>query len=67
MQRDAQAVADWAELNGLELNFKKSKAMLVGNETYIISNPLNVSNFPPPIKINKKPLQCMKIFKNLGL
>ena len=25
MQRDAQAVADWAELNGLELNLQKSK------------------------------------------
>ena len=26
MQRDAQVVADWAELNGFELNLKKSKS-----------------------------------------
>ena len=29
MQREAQAVADWTELNGLKLNLKKSKVMLL--------------------------------------
>ena len=64
MQRDAQAVANWAELNGLELNLKKSKVMLLGSKTYVTSNLLNINNFPS-IKINNNPLQYVKflIFK----
>ena len=33
MQREAQAVADWVKLNGLEINFKKSKVTLLGKRT----------------------------------
>ena len=29
MQREAQAVSDWAEENGMELNLKKRKVMLI--------------------------------------
>ena len=32
MQSDAQAVADWVEQNGLELNARKSKVMLLGSK-----------------------------------
>ena len=32
IQRDAQAVADWAIDNGLDLNLKKSKVMILGSE-----------------------------------
>ena len=66
MQREARAVADWAELNGLELNLKKSKVMLLGSEAYISSDILNVNNLPPII-INNSPLQYVNLFKNLGL
>ena len=66
IQRDAQAVADWAEQNGLELNLKKSKVMLLGSEAYILSGPLNVNNLPC-IHINDNPLQYVNLFKNLGL
>ena len=55
MQREAQAVADWDELNALELNLEKSKVMLLGSETYITYNLLNVSNLLS-IKLNNKPL-----------
>ena len=30
MQRNAQAVFDWATLNGLDLNVKKTKAIIFG-------------------------------------
>ena len=66
IQRDAQAVADWAEQNGLELNLKKSKVMILGSEAYIMSNQLNVNNLPC-IHINNNPLQYVNLFKNLGL
>ena len=66
MQCEAQAVADWAKLNGLELNLKKSKVMLLGSEAYIKSDLLNLSKFPP-IQENNNPLQKVNTFKNLGM
>ena len=55
IQRDAQAVADWAELNGLEFNFKKSKFMLLRSKAYILSNQLNFNNH-----INNNPIQSLQ-------
>ena len=34
MQHDVQAVADWATGNGLELNIKKTKVMILGSLQY---------------------------------
>ena len=66
MQREAQAVSDWAEENGMELNLKKSKVMLLGSKVYITSNIPIVSNLLP-IQMNINPLQYVNLFKNLGL
>lgn len=35
ISRDATAVANWAVENGLQLNLRKTKAMILGNEQYI--------------------------------
>ena len=34
VQADAQAVSDWAQANGLELNEKKTKVMIIGSIPY---------------------------------
>ena len=54
IQRDAQAVADWATENGLQLNLNKSKVMILGSEAYITSPVLNIHSLPP-IRINDTP------------
>ena len=47
IQHDPKTVAKSAQQNGLELNLKKSKVMLlVGSEAYILSTQLNANNVP---------------------
>lgn len=60
MERDAQAVADLTELNGL-LNLKKSKVMEHATSC-LFSNANDLG-----IYINNNPFQYVKLFKDLGL
>ena len=66
IQRDAQALADWATENGLQLNLNKSKVMILSSEAYITSPVLNIHSLPP-ILINDTPLQYVELVKNLGI
>ena len=42
MQRNAQAVFDWAILNRLELNVKKTKAIIFGSTQNLAMLPVNL-------------------------
>ena len=44
VEMDAQAVADWACANGLELNESKTKIMLMGSLPYVVS--IDMSSLP---------------------
>ena len=66
IERDSQADADWDIENGLELNLRKIKVMILGSEAYINSPELDILALPP-ILINYPPLQYTKLFKNLGI
>ena len=63
MQHNAQAVFDWATVNGLKLNVKKTKAMIFGSTRNLAMRPNNL----PQIKINGSPISYVKQVKNLGL
>ena len=47
IQEDAQAVADWALANGLELNEGKTKVMLMGSVPFVAS--INMTSLPPVV------------------
>ena len=64
IQRDSQAVSDWAIENGLELNLGKSKVMILGSEAYINIPKLDIHALPP-ILINNTPLEYVKLFITL--
>ena len=63
MQQNAQAVFDWATLNGLELNVKKTKAIIFGSAQNLSMLPCNLSL----ITISGSPIPYVKKVKNLGL
>ncbi|XP_044584959.1 uncharacterized protein LOC123265327 [Cotesia glomerata] len=61
---DAQAVADWAKNNGLEINVTKTKAMLLGSSGKL----KNIQhNFLPPIVVNGIAIPFTESAKCLGL
>ena len=66
MQLNAQAVADWATENGLELNIKKTKVMVFSSLQYLTT----LSKRAQPIaqiKINGIPLPYVETVKNVGI
>ncbi|XP_044583970.1 uncharacterized protein LOC123264615 [Cotesia glomerata] len=61
---DAQAVADWAKDNGLEINVTKTKAMLLGSSGKL----KNIQhNFLPPTVVNGIAIPFTESAKCLGL
>ena len=64
IQRDAQSVAAWAQQNGLELNLKKTKVMVIGSSSYI--NSIDFASLPSII-VNNQPIEYVHLFKNLGV
>ena len=52
MQHNAQTVFDWAIVNGLELNIKKTKVMIFGSTRNFAMLPNNL----PQITINGSPI-----------
>ena len=50
IQRDAQSVAAWKQFNGLELNLKKTNAMVIGSSPYI--NFIDFASLPSIIVNN---------------
>lgn len=63
-QHDAQAIADWATQNGLQLNVLKTKVMILGSEQYTTS--LNISTLPK-IVINDIEIPYSDSAKSLGV
>ena len=63
MQQNAQAVFDWATDNGLELNVKKTKAIIFGSTRNVAMLP----NSLPQIKINGSSIPYVDQAKNLGV
>ena len=63
MQHNAQAVFDWASENGLELNVKKTKAIVFGSARNLAMLPDNL----PQIMISGSPIPYVQQVKNLGL
>lgn len=63
-QRDAQAVADWAAQNGLDLNLKKTDVIIIGSELYI-----SAINFDllPEITISTTKIPYSNSVKSLGV
>ncbi|XP_074101784.1 uncharacterized protein LOC141529211 [Cotesia typhae] len=59
---DAQAVANWAKDNGLEINVNKTKAMLLGSSGKLKSIQ---QNFLPPIIVNDDSLMLHEVMNNL--
>ena len=64
IQSDAQSVANWALLNGLELNLKKTKVMVIGSSSYITS--IDFASLPL-ITVNNTAIEYVHLFKNLGV
>ena len=64
IQSDTQSVATWALQNGLELNQKKIKVMVIGSLPYIIS--IDFASLPP-ITVNNIDIEYVHLFKNLGV
>ena len=64
VERDAQAVSDWAETNGLELNAKKTQVIILGSSPYV--SAINLANLRK-ITINHTPLGYATEVKNLGV
>ena len=61
MERDAQAVSDWAVANGLELNAKKTQVIILGSLPYVSAfDPANLCK----IRINNTPLKYATEVKN---
>ena len=61
MERNAQAVFDWAIVNGLELNARKFKAIIFGSSQNLTrKHSRNHNVFGPPIPYVEQ-------VKNLGL
>lgn len=63
-EQDAQALADWALVNGLEPNISKIKVMIVGSDAYI--NRLKNQQLPEN-KINGTAIPYSYSVKNLGV
>lgn len=61
---DAQAVADWARMNGLSLNASKSKVMILGSSKVVPG--LDLSSLPK-IKVDDSELEYVTEIKNLGV
>ena len=64
VEKDSQAVADWAVANGLELNAKKTQVIIIGSSQYISAIHLNELR---RIRINGTPLAYATEVKNLGV
>ena len=64
VERDAQAVADWAWNNGLELNTKKTQVIILGSAHYTSSIDLTRLR---KICMNNMPLSLTTEVKNLGV
>ena len=62
-QQNSQAVFDWAALNRLELNVKKTKAIIFGSAQNLSMLSCNLSL----ITISGSPIPYGKQVKNLGL
>ena len=66
MQLNAQAVADWATVNGLKLYIRKTNVMIFGSLQYLTT--LSKRKQPiAPIKINGIPIPYVETVKNLGI
>ena len=61
---DAQAVADWARANGLELNESKIKIMSMGSLPFGASTDMNSL---PQVTINGTRIKYADSVKNLGI
>ena len=59
---DAQAVADWARANGLQLNDSKTKIMLMGSLSFVASIDMNSL---PQVAINGTRIKYVDSVKNL--
>ncbi|XP_058805912.1 uncharacterized protein LOC131672589 [Phymastichus coffea] len=64
IQQDAQAVADWAAENDLNLNLAKTKAMILGSELFISSLDFTIL---PHITINSTFISFVAAAKSLGV
>ena len=64
IEQDVQTVADWAVRNGLQLNERKTKAIILGSMQYIA--PINLET-TRRIKINGTPIEYISSAKNLGI
>ena len=62
MQQNAQLGFDWARLNGLELNVKKTKATIFGRAQNLAMLPCNL----PRLMISGSPIPYVEQVKNLG-
>lgn len=60
LNQDLTRIANWASTNGLCLNSKKSKAMIIGNTNL-------VSSILPPIQISNSPIEIVETARNLGV
>ena len=60
----AQSVDAWASQNGLELNLKKTKIIVIGSSSYISSIDFaSLSQIP----VNNVAIEYVHLFKNLGV
>ena len=62
--RDANAITAWASRNGLSLNVKKAKVMLMGSQIYTSRFDLSAI---PRVRILDKPLEYGTAVKTLGV
>lgn len=62
-EHDAQAVADEAIKNGLDLNLNRSKFVFLGSKSYTSIPELDI-HLLCPILINSTPLQYHQLIKN---
>ena len=64
LERNTQAVSDWAATNGLELNAMKMHVIILGSSPYV--SAINLTNLRK-ITINNTQLRYATEVKNLGV
>lgn len=65
IRRDASAIFEYANLNGLKLNLAKSKVMILGSDAYVRS--IDIDRLPPIMMIHDTALPYVREARNLGV
>ena len=61
MQKDVNFISDWCNANGIFVNTRKSKTMVLGSKNALVRLP------PYEIVLNNIPLQAVNLYKYLGV